>query len=276
MSTSTNFSRFICVPDWEELNKKFEDRRSQLPVWDGSFDRGFRHTDGFTAVFMGSYTGGGGSWDSWIFEDEIYSYRGRGPIFKVETVVSPTNLIVEVVVTRNGFKASWDHLTEGEVIEITGKDFHHFERISYRPPLPKWKTTNLKICGTRDEALIELSEKGCVEGEIWSTVDGVKSVCIRRLMDQNHENSIGYHWITVGAETSIKSDQYGPATLTLIGIDEESNMFIFEVSKVSTILNIPTKNLEIGQRLSLSFQNLVMLLDKELDDDLIAGCLNST
>jgi len=273
MFKATNFSRCICVPNWSDLNKKFEDRRSMLPVWDGSFDRGLIYTAEFTAVFLGSYTGGGGSWDCWILEDEIYSYRGRGPIFKVDTVVSPTNLVVEVVVPRDGFKASWDDLTEGETIEITGKDFHHFERIPYRPVPPKWKTTNLKIRGTRDELLINLSEGGCDLGAVAVSESGRKSVCVEKVIDPHNKNPNEYRWFTVGEKISIQTQNYGPASLRFVQVDEDLGTFIFEVIRVSKILNLPTKQLTIGQKLVFALPGLIDLVGKDINDRTVAESL---
>jgi len=273
MSKPTYFSQIIHVPNWQELNQTFEKRWSQLPSDDSSFRRGFIYAEEFTAVFLGWYTGGGGSWDSWIMEDEIYCYRGRGPIFRVDTVISEKNLIVEVLSPRNGFKASWDDLTEGEVVEITGNDFHHFERVAYRPPLPKWKTTEISI-DTRDELLIELSEKGqCELGTFAVDERGRNAVCVKKVIDPQNKIPSEYRWFIEGQRIPIETQNFGRASITLVQIDEISDTFTFEVTKVSTLLNRPTKNLVLGQKLVFSFSGLIDLDRENIDDRLISESL---
>lgn len=273
MTEMSNFFKVIHVDNWEKLNQSFEDKCSQLPRIDGSFDRGFIYEGTFTAVFLGSYTRGGGSWDSWILENEIYSFRDRGPVFRVDKVISDINLIVEVVVPRNGFKVSWDDLESGEIVEITGRDFHHFKRVAYRAPLPKWKTTDLVIRGTRDELLINLSEQGCEVGTVALTESGQTSVCVKKVIDPQNKRPDEYHWFNVGSKMSLQTEDYGPATLTLVQVDKGSDSFVFEVTKVSTILNLPTKNLRIGQKLVLSFSGLLALIGKDIDDQGVAESL---
>lgn len=273
MPKETYFSKVIHAPDWEELNQSFDRKYSCLPLVDRSFGRGFIYKEQFTAVFLGSYSGGGGSWDSWILENEIYVFRDRGPVFRVDKVVSATNLIVEVISTRKGFKSSWDDLEVGESVEIIGKDFHHFQRVPYQPPLPNWKTTEISI-DTRDELLIALSEKGqCELGTVAATERGRTAVCVKKVIDPQNKIPAEYRWFIEGQRIPIETQNFGRASITLVQIDEISDTFTFEVTKVSTLLNRPTKNLVLGQKLVFSFSGLIDLDRENIDDRLISESL---